>query len=235
MLCSRKLSVEAVCGTYYWICHWDILFDNVHHSNSSYEANGGFLTLSVKPGCNASPENIQGSIRIWSQNGSFDSMIACPVANNWDFDVTWEGGAQMKKEDGHGIEVLDVLDDQGDYFLMFLFDGGSIRGCGQRYSKFIGKRWKNENSERYLTQGEWERLAMHLTFDEAEDLWMNQPGSDGERSTGQATTGSETGEMEDEDEETISIQITAVGMKRKAEDEGLNGNLMRKLARNVSS
>lgn len=223
MLRSRELSVEAVCGTYDWICHWDILFDNVHHSNSSDECNGGFLTLSVKPraGCDVSPENIHGSIRIWFQNGTFESMAACPVANNWDFDVKWEEGAQEKEETGHGIEVLDVLDDQGNYFLMFLFDGGSLRGCGRHYSKFIGKKRKDESSERFLTRGEWERLAMHLTIDEAKYLWINQPGGDGdEGSSDQATTGSEDGEVAED--ENISV-----GTKRKAEDEGSS---MRKLA-----
>lgn len=228
MLRSCKLPVEAVCGTYDWMCHWDILFDNVHHSNSSNQGNGGFLTLSVKPGCSVSPENIQGSIRIWFQNGTFESMTACPVANNWDFNVKWEEGAGENMECGHGIEVLDVLDDEGNYFLMFLYDGGSLRGCGQHYSKFIGKRRKDENSEKFLTRGEWERLAMHLTFDEAAAAWINYPCSDG--GSTEATTGSEDGEAEED--ETVSVHSATVGTKRKAGDEELEGSSMRKLSRN---
>ena len=118
MLRSHKLPVESVCGTYDWICHWDILFDNVYHSNSSdpCDIGGGFLTLSVKPDHDVTPENISGSIHIWTQNGTFTSMEVCPVANNWDFNVQWEEGATEKNEEGHGIEVLDVLDDNGNYF-----------------------------------------------------------------------------------------------------------------------
>lgn len=213
MLHSPKLSIESVCGTYDWICHWDILFDRVHHSNCSDPLNGGFLTLSPKPDCDATPENISGSIRIWSQNGNFESMVACPVTNNWNFNVQWEEGAPMKAERGHGIEVLDVLDDNRNYFLMFLYDGGSLRGCAQR-SKFIGKKRVDGASGRFLTRAEWDRFAMNLSWDEAEELWIKEPrtvsttGSHGE---------SETGNDDGEVAERHTIETHVAGTKRKAE------------------
>jgi len=216
MLRSRKLSVDSVCGTYDWICHWDMLFDRVHHSNSSDPCNGGFLTLSPKPDCEVTPENISGSLRIWAQNGTFDSMVACPVANNWDFNVQWEKGAEEDREEGHGIEVLDVLDDNGYYFLMFLYDGGSLRGCGQHYSKFIGKRRKGEDSERFLTPAEWDRLAMNLSWDEAEELWINK--TRGESTQGSHGDANNDGGAAEQDIEPL--QTPVVGTKRKAEDSG---------------
>ena len=219
MLRSTKLSVESVCGTYDWICHWDILFDHVYHSNCSDPFNGGYLTLSPKPDCDVTPENISGSIRIWSQNGNFESMVACPVANNWDFSVQWEEGAPMKDESGHGIEVLNVLDDNGNYFLMFLYDGGSIRGVAQHYSKFIGKKRVDDDSERFLTRAEWDRFAMNLSWDEAEELWIKER-------RGVSTTGSH-GESEaenDVDDEEVAehqtiepLETPVAGTKRKAE------------------
>jgi hypothetical protein len=189
----------------------------VYHSNCSDPFNGGFFTLSLKPDCDVTPENIAGSIRIWSQNGNFESMVACSVANNWDFNVQWEEGARMKDESGHRIEMLDVLDDNGNYFLMFLYGGGSIRGFAQHYSKFIGKKRVDDDSERFLTRAEWDRFAMNLSWDEAEELWIK-------KARGVSTTGSHgESEPENDDEEvaehhTIEPSETpAAGTKRKAE------------------
>jgi hypothetical protein len=78
-----------------------------------------------------------------------------------------------KNEEGHGIEVLDVLDDNGNYFLMFLYDGGSVRGCFQHYSKFIGKKRKDSDSDSdgFLTPAEWNGFGMNLSWEEAEEQW----------------------------------------------------------------
>ena len=108
---------------------------------------------------------------------------------------------------------------------MFLYDGGSVRGCFQHYSKFIGKKRKDSDSDRFLTPAEWNRFGMNLSWDEAEEQWMKAGSVDAEEGRGEATTGSEGDTVEDEIKPS---QPAATGTKRKAEDKGSSKRVTRK-------
>jgi hypothetical protein len=103
---------------------------------------------------------------------------------------------------------------------MFLYDGGSVRGCFQHYSKFIGKKRKDSDSDsdRFLTPAEWNRFGMNLSWDKAKKQWMKKAGDvDAEEGRSEATTGSKGDAVEDKIKPS---QPAATGTRRKAEDKG---------------
>jgi hypothetical protein len=94
------------------------------------------------------------------------------ILNNcYDMKSAWD--PKDNCDDGHTLKISAVLDDDGNHFIIFIWDQG-YSGCVPHYAVCIAKKQKDDSSPVGLTDSERDRLGMYLGEDEVRKMGMKK-------------------------------------------------------------
>ncbi|GLB36799.1 hypothetical protein LshimejAT787_0310860 [Lyophyllum shimeji] len=175
---QKSPDLASLLGTYHWVCngHPEAEEGDITPDSDSGDMDWGGITLSLRPGTDTSvakPADVVGSFKQGMIGGTFEGLVRS--RGGWEIKrVVWEGDdVEDVPEEGQGLWLTKVLDDDGSPFLgMFVEEGqGDVDAQYNMLAKKQkeGYGWGKGMKWEGLTEAEKQRVKLADDGEEEEE------------------------------------------------------------------
>ncbi|KAJ7087955.1 hypothetical protein B0H15DRAFT_841884 [Mycena belliarum] len=168
-LTNATYPIERLMGTYVFVSLFNEDQPNMYMLGAQ---NPGFLKLGTRQGAPEELQNVYGYFQVANdtKRGAFIGLMPQHEAMNpprtnlrkFDLVTAYENRIPLK---GHGLDVLDVVDDNGNNYIAIMLE---YFAEGSNCISYMGKKQLRDEDRIGLTEVESLRLGIGISFDELE-------------------------------------------------------------------